>query len=65
MVNKTRKKKGQSTIEYILLVTAVIIIFLLFLGRGGIFQHALGNTLLTTQDAMQNAANKLRFGGNP
>ncbi|MFP4473622.1 MAG: class III signal peptide-containing protein [Candidatus Omnitrophota bacterium] len=44
MIQK-KKRKGQSTLEYILLVTAVIAVFVIFLKPGGSVGKHLGNTL--------------------
>ena len=34
-----RNKKGQSTLEYIILVTGVIAIIIVFAGPSGLFSH--------------------------
>jgi hypothetical protein len=56
--------KGQSTVEYLVLVTAIIAVVLLFtVGRPGqpsVFQNKLTNTLETMADQMTNVANRLR-----
>ncbi len=56
---KKNRKKGQSTVEYIVLVTAVIAVILVFLGSGGIFQSALNTTLNQGTASMQLLANRL------
>lgn len=53
------RKKGQSAVEYIVLVTAVIAVILVFLGSGGIFQSALNTTLNQGTQSMQLLANRL------
>ena len=57
------KKKGQSTVEYILLVTAVlgVIIFLTVNTKTGTspFQQKLITTVNTTMNGMEAEANKL------
>ena len=54
------KTKAQSTVEYILLVTAVIAVVLLATnGSNSIFQNRLSNAVNTTVDGMQNMANRL------
>jgi len=58
---KFKKRKGQSTVEYILLVTAVIIILLVFLtGTNSPFQKRVNETLQQATDGMVNMANRLR-----
>ena len=53
-----KNKKGQSTLEYIVLVTAVVAALLVFLGPSGIFQSRLGNTLNITSNSMENMAGR-------
>ncbi len=54
-----RKKKGQSTLEYIILVAGIVALLIIFLRPGGIFGDALNETLGTTSDGMTNMADKL------
>ena len=54
-----KNKKGQSTLEYIVLVTAVIAILLVFLGPNGIFRSRLNDTLDIATNSMVNMANRL------
>ncbi len=61
--NKTscpQKKKGQSTVEYIILVAAVIGALLVFLAPGGIFQNATSQTFQTGTNGMEDMANRLQ-----
>jgi len=58
--NLNRRKKGQSTLEYIILVTGVVVILILFLKKDGPFQTAYNSTLSTGTDGMNNMANFLR-----
>ncbi len=58
--NPKKKKKGQSTIEYIILVAAVLAALLVFLGPGGIFRTAFNNTLGTGTNGMEDMANRLQ-----
>ncbi len=51
-----KNKKGQSTLEYIVLVTAVVAALLVFLGPSGIFQSRLTNSLDITTNSMENMA---------
>ena len=58
--NKPRKKKGQSTIEYIILVTGVIGALILFLKPGGPFQAEFNKTLSAGTNGMTNMATRLQ-----
>ncbi|GEM_PF-568970 len=51
-----KKKKGQSTVEYIILFTAVIVVILLFRQT---FQNRLGNTLSNASSSINIMANRL------
>ncbi|MBI4308984.1 MAG: class III signal peptide-containing protein [Candidatus Omnitrophica bacterium] len=58
----SKVKKGQSTVEYIVLVTAVLAVAILFMVSGGgnsPFQSKLNSTLSTVTDQMTNMANRL------
>jgi hypothetical protein len=60
MVKNNRKKKGQSTLEYIILVTGVIAILIVFLNpTSGIFNTAFNTTLRTGTNGMTNMAARL------
>jgi uncharacterized protein (UPF0333 family) len=60
MSNQLRKKKkGQSTLEYIILVTGVIVILIAFLKPDGIFNKAFNSTLSSGTNGMQNMADRL------
>lgn len=56
---KTKCCRGQSTIEYVLVVAAVIVAVLVFLSRNGIFQNALNATYDTNINSMLNAAERI------
>ena len=56
---KILKKKGQSTIEYILLVAAVLGALIYFLGPNGPFQDAFNSALQSSTNGMQNMATTL------
>ena len=62
MVNmKNRKKKAQSTLEYLVLVTGVIGILIVFLNpKSGVFNRAFNDTLQRGTNGMQDMANRLR-----
>lgn len=54
------KGKAQSTVEYIILVTAVIMVALAYLGtRNSPFQVKLTNTMGTLSDQMTSAASHM------
>ena len=54
-----RKKKGQSTVEYIILVAAVLATLIIFLKPGGVFQTAFNSTMATGTNGMLEMANRL------
>jgi len=54
-----KKKKGQSTVEYIILVAAVLAALIIFLKPGGVFQTAYNDTLNTGTSGMLNMASRL------
>lgn len=58
-ITENRRKKGQSTVEYIILVAAVLAALIFFLRPGGVFQGAYSNTLDTGTDGMEDMANRL------
>ncbi len=55
-----RAHKGQSTVEYILLITAVIVVIVLFTANGGLFQTRLNSVFNTTTQDMLNVASRLQ-----
>ena len=56
-----RAHKGQSTVEYVLLVTAVIGVIILFaVGNGSLFQQRLNNVFNSTTQDMLNVASHLQ-----
>ena len=63
---KIKNKKGQSTVEYILLVTAVTLVVILFTtSRGpGSFQNGLNQVLNETTSDMLNVAARLQVNGS-
>ena len=54
-----RKNKGQSTVEYIILVAAILAALIVFLSPGGVFQTAFDNAIGTGTDGMENMAGRL------
>ena len=61
MLNQLRRKKkrGQSTLEYIILVTGVVVVLIVFLRPGGIFNRAFNATLASGTNGMENMAGRL------
>ena len=59
MLKKLRKRTGQSTIEYIVLVTGVIALLVVFLQPGGIFRTSYNRTLVFGTNGMEDMANRL------
>lgn len=56
-----RAQKGQSTVEYILLVTAVVAVVILFtVGNGSLFQSRMTTVFNQTTQEMLNAATYLQ-----
>ena len=55
-----RKKKGQSTLEYVILVTAVIVVIIaLLMGGSSPFKTALNSTLQSTVNSMNTMGSRL------
>ncbi|MBF0571202.1 MAG: class III signal peptide-containing protein [Candidatus Omnitrophica bacterium] len=58
--------KGQSTVEYILLVTAVVMVVVMFtVGSGSLFQQRLNSVFNTTTQDMLNVASYLQQNAAP
>jgi Flp pilus assembly pilin Flp len=56
-----RAHKGQSTVEYILLVTAVIVVIIVFTtGSKSTFQQSLNSVFNSTTQDMLNVASRLQ-----
>ncbi|HPN88616.1 MAG TPA: class III signal peptide-containing protein [Candidatus Omnitrophota bacterium] len=55
-----RKRKGQSTVEYIILVAGVIAVLLIFLRPNGPFHTAFNETLKTGTNGMETIAERLK-----
>lgn len=59
--DRMRANKGQSTVEYILLVTAVLVAIILFTtGKNSPFQKSLNSVFNSTTTDMVNVANRLQ-----
>ena len=57
--NPQRKRKGQSTVEYIILVAAVLAALIIFLKPGGVFQSSFNRALTSGTNGMEDMANRL------
>jgi len=57
--NPQRKRKGQSTVEYIILVAAVLAALIIFLKPGGVFQSSFNRALNSGTSGMEEMANRL------
>lgn len=57
MLKPQKKKKGQSTVEYIILVAAIIAALIIFLP--GTFQNAFNAALMSGTNGMENMADRL------
>ena len=53
------KRKGQSTVEYIILVAAVLAALIVFLAPGGIFSRSVNETFVSGTNGMTDMANRL------
>ena len=54
-----KNKYGQSLIEYIILLVAVILILFLFAGKNGLFQKAVNKTVETGAYRMETVGQKI------
>lgn len=57
--NLKRKKKGQGTIEYLIVITGVIAVIIIFFGPAGPFRNAYNNTMTYGTNGMDSMANRL------
>lgn len=54
------RKKGQSTVEYVLLVTAVVgVVIVATMGNNNLFSRKLNSTINIVTDGMEKEANKI------
>ena len=57
-----KNKSGQNTIEYILLVVAVLTVLIVFFGQGGTYHKAMENSLLnSTVLQLQHVKDEIKF----
>ncbi len=52
---------GQSIVEYIILVAAVIAVLIIFLGRGGTFEKSYNKVISTQGDDITSMSEKIFF----
>ena len=58
--SKARKQSGQSTVEYIILVTAVLGVIILFMtGQNSVFQQKIGNTVTEATNQIKSKGGEL------
>lgn len=68
MIQKIRglkNKQGQSTVEYIILFSAVVAVALTFLAKDGKFRTTMDNTLNTAADGMRDMSDRLKASRPP
>ena len=58
-IKSKRRNKGQSTVEYIILVSAILAALLVFLSPAGPFRAAFDNAVTTGTDGMEDMAGRL------
>lgn len=59
---KHRKKKAQSTLEYLLLLTGVLVVMIAFLKPGGLFSRRYNEAFDTATNGMTNMATRMMGG---
>ncbi len=58
-MEKNRKKKGQSTLEYILLVTGVVAAMIIFLRSDGPFMNTVNAGISEVADGIRDMATRI------
>lgn len=53
-----RRKKGQSTLEYVLVLTALVALFVYFAGPGGTLRTAIGDIFTNARELVEKAADQ-------
>ena len=56
-----KRTSGQSTVEYILLATAVIVVAIAFMAKNGYFAKAVNNTLNSPAEMIDASNQKILF----
>ena len=59
LLNFNNKPKGQSTVEYIIVVAAVLSVLIVFFGPGGLFRKSFVTSLNMTTDGMTEMAGRM------
>jgi uncharacterized protein (UPF0333 family) len=54
-----KKKRGQSTLEYVILITAIIAVAIVFLAPNGRMRTTVGNSYEDLADGMNTMTNRL------
>jgi uncharacterized protein (UPF0333 family) len=57
--NTQNKRKGQSTVEYIILVAAILAALIIFLRPGGVFQSSFNSTINASIQDMNDLGGRL------
>jgi uncharacterized protein (UPF0333 family) len=57
--NTQNKRKGQSTVEYIILVAAILAALIIFLRPGGVFQSSFNSTINASIQDMNEVGDRL------
>ena len=58
-MGKNRKKKGQSTLEYILLATGVVAAMIIFLGQDGPFMQTINEGITEVADGFGDMSTRI------
>jgi len=58
MLRMIKSQRGQSTIEYVIVITAVIVVILTIAGNNGIFRKALDKTYEQSMNGMTDMSNR-------
>lgn len=54
-----RNRRGQTTVEYFILMAVVIVILMFFVTQDGFFQKSLNSTIVITSNYMLNMSNQI------
>jgi len=56
---KNKKKKGQSTVEYLILLGCIMAALVVFLKPNGIFNRKINSAMSIATDGLENMANRM------